>query len=524
LFAQVAGAGVPINLELVTVTDTQAVITWFTCDPTSIDEFGRPDPVPTPGRVLIGTTPDVTSWEPVGEHGPTAYHYVELSRLRPGTTYYWRAESNGIPAVPTAFSPQHQRIAAPPVFTTLTPPSGRELMTVAWLNDMHIGEHTSGLAYSDSRFPRGGLPPGFPVDPDDPYWRTMGHAAVREAEERGCRFMLVNGDLSNEAEPAALDEAKRMLDNFGKLGGTKTFTTHSKPAYFVTRGNHDRAHSGPMWGSCSRVADRPELRDCFIDVFGKGFDKGTTKFAVTVGDDGARYRFVGLDSNFADETGVLRPDELDYLEAELERGDATIPLLHHPVADLAQLAGVPPGMIGLDLPDAMRFQELVARHDNVAAVYNGHTHRNYRATATNTGDVPYFEGGAVKEYPGGFTTVRLHEGGFMLNFWKTRDPKARAWSERSRGEYLGLYPYYTLGSFEDRNWVHAFDASAGRSASKSPSRAPDRDAPELSAVAALPATGSSEIVTAAGGAAIATLGALGVAATSRDADRPSAAD
>ena len=60
--------------------------------------------------------------------------------------------------------------------------------------------------------------------------------------------------------------------------------------------------------------------------------------------------------------------------------------------------------------------------------------------------MPYFEGGAVKEYPGGYTVVRLYETGYMVNFYKTAAPECRAWSERSRGEYLGLYPYYTLGA------------------------------------------------------------------------------
>jgi 3',5'-cyclic AMP phosphodiesterase CpdA len=397
----------------------------------------------------------------VGDHAPTPYHYVEVSGLRPGTTYYWRAESRGLPAVPTSFSPQHASIAAPPVFTTLVPPPGREVMRVAWLNDLHIGEHVSGLAYSDDRLPRGGFPPGFPVDPDDPYWRTMARAAVAEAKARGCRLLLANGDLTNEAEPARVHEAKRMLDAFGPLAAGRRLGPRSPHTYFVTRGNHDRAHSGAAWASCRTVPGRPELRDCFLDVFGKGFDKGASRFSLLVGDGRTRYRFVGLDSNDADRTGVMLQDELDYLEAELERGDATIPLFHHPVADLALLAAFPPGLAGLNLADAQRFRQLVSRHDNVAAVYNGHTHRNYRTVATDTGSVPYFEGGAVKEYPGGYTTVRLYEGGFMVNFWKTRDPKARAWSELSRGEYLNLYPYYTLGGLEDRNWVHSFSARRG---------------------------------------------------------------
>jgi 3',5'-cyclic-AMP phosphodiesterase len=69
---------------------------------------------------------------------------------------------------------------------------------------------------------------------------------------------------------------------------------------------------------------------------------------------------------------------------------------------------------------------MIARYPNVAGVYNGHTQ------------------------------LRLFRTGYMANFWKTRDRDARAWSKRSRGEYLGLYPYYTLGGLSDRNWVHTF--------------------------------------------------------------------
>ena len=44
---------------------------------------------------------------------------------------------------------------------------------------------------------------------------------------------------------------------------------------------------------------------------------------------------------------------------------------------------------------------------------------------------------AGKEYPGGFSLLRLHTGGFALNFYKTRSELARAWSERSRQEISG---------------------------------------------------------------------------------------
>src|SRR3954453_3342977 len=119
------GLAVPHNLELVTVTDTEAVITWFTGDPTQPDEFGRPLPVAAPGRVLIGSSPAPRPGVKAGRHGPPAYHYVEVSGLQPGATYYWRAESAGRPAVPTMVPPTRPwEGSAPPMFPTLTPPAG----------------------------------------------------------------------------------------------------------------------------------------------------------------------------------------------------------------------------------------------------------------------------------------------------------------------------------------------------------------------------------------------------------------
>jgi hypothetical protein len=452
-----AGRAVPINLELVTVTDSEAVVTWFTGDPTQLDSFGRPMPVAAPGRLLVGTSPDATTWKEVASHGPTAYHYVELRGLRPGTSYWWRAESNGVAAVPTVV-PRTDPLggSAPPVFTTVVAPPGREIGRVAWLNDLHYGEQVAGLAYSDPSLPRGGLPPGFPVDPAHPYWRFMGHGAVAEAERRGCTLLLANGDLSNEAEPAALAECKGALDSFGELGGTHIVRPGGPRHYFVTRGNHDRWHSGAIYSSCQSKGDG--LYDCFDDSFQSGFVPGTQHFSVAFGDHRARYRFVGLDSNDGSTTGVLRQHELDYLEAELECGDMTIPLFHHPASATASLSGQPPGYDGLDPSDARLFRSLLGGHDNVAGVYAGHTHRNNLSRNVETGTVPYFEGGAVKEYPGGYAVVRMFEGGYMVNFWKTSTPDARAWSERSRGEYLGLAPTYQLGSLADRNWTYEIDA------------------------------------------------------------------
>jgi hypothetical protein len=68
---------------------------------------------------------------------------------------------------------------------------------------------------------------------------------------------------------------------------------------------------------------------------------------------------------------------------------------------------------------------------------------------------------AGKEYPGGFSLLRLHTGGFALNFYKSRSDQARAWSERSRQEILGFWPQFALGSsVQDRNTMVVHDLSA----------------------------------------------------------------
>ena len=434
---------VPMDLELVTVTDTEASLTWFTGDPTVVDEFNRPAPVPSDSTLYLGTSP--ATMEPVASGGETAYHRVDVGGLRPGTTYWYRAESGGRPAVPTVLA--HGDVAATGTFTTLVPPPGRELARVAWMNDVHWGEQVSGLAIgSPVQFP-----PGFRVDPADPYWKFMATASLLEARGRGATRLFVNGDLTSEAEPANLAAAKSMFDTFGRY----------KRDYFVTRGNHDRAHAGATYDSCRSAGG--DLYDCMADVF---FPDGVSHFSQPI----AGRRFVGLDSvgNPSGLGDLSR--EFDYLEAELSAHTAepTFVLFHHPAtleAGLTHPGGVLPGQVTPPVDQVNRFVELVAAHPQVVGIYNGHTHRNYTSRDPRSGELPFMEFGATKEYPGGYAVLRMFEGGYMVNFWKAGGPAApadlaercRMWSQRSRGEYLGLYPYGQLGSLTDRNQVHTHE-------------------------------------------------------------------
>ena len=90
----------------------------------------------------------------------------------------------------------------------------------------------------------------------------------------------------------------------------------------------------------------------------------------------------------------------------------------------------------------------------------GHTHRNHRTVSPAAPDVVHQEIAAVKEYPGGFTLLRLHTGGYALNFYKSTQRDGTPWSERSRQEIQGYWPQFAFGNnVADRNTVVKRDLS-----------------------------------------------------------------
>ncbi|MFE9786133.1 hypothetical protein ACFYO7_12195 [Nocardia salmonicida] len=65
----------------------------------------------------------------------------------------------------------------------------------------------------------------------------------------------------------------------------------------------------------------------------------------------------------------------------------------------------------------------------------------------------------MKKYPGGYCLLHVYEGGYRVNFYKTRSGDARRWSSLTRGQYFGTAPDYLLGAIDDRNHVVTRDFS-----------------------------------------------------------------
>jgi hypothetical protein len=281
----------------------------------------------------------------------------------------------------------------------------------------------------------------------------MLRSLVRDAADLGAHFLLAAGDITAEAEPVDLRTARRLLDRFGDH--------HAD--WWAARGNHDRAHDGPAYASC-RIGPHGG-HDCFIDEFFP--DGGPTWFA----DDLLGLKVLGLDTydtrGKGSDAGWMSADQREWMRSELGRDPErpTMVFGHHPLL----VEGSPyPTTAGssLDAEQAAAIVRQYGRHPGVFLHHAGHTHRNKLTPLPGAPDVVHQEVAAVKEYPGGFTLLRVHEGGFALNFHKSSSDEARAWSERSRWQIGGTWPQFSLGSrVADRNLVVERDLSGLRAAS-----------------------------------------------------------
>jgi len=456
-----------VNLELVTLAEDRAVITWHTGVEGSDDGFGRMFPAVTEGEVVYGTHPARLN-RSASEGRHTAHHYVELTGLEPGQTYYYQARSRGSAATPT---PLHLvkgnavgtslhgfgSCGGPYSFTTPQPPPGRHLLSVALCNDLHLGETTAGLV--------AGVPLMRGISQRlglAPYPEVMGEALVEEAHRRGARHLLAAGDISAGGAPRDLAEARRLLDGFG---------THGQD-YFVVRGNHDRRGQQGLRGQPG-LPEQQGLReqgrsvaggDSFLDAFPAGDGSGDSRSAYFARDLGG-LRIVGLDTyekkgNGAN-SGGLSDEQLSWFRAELRehQDQPTMVFGHHPLTVRNSPFPVTSGQ-RLNRRQARTILDAYAAAPGVFLHHAGHTHRNKRTVLPQARHVTLQEVGAVKEYPGGFCLLRIHTGGYALNYYKTSSGPAREWSERSRRVAAGLWPQYALGrSVRDRNSMVVRDLS-----------------------------------------------------------------
>ncbi len=334
-----------------------------------------------------------------------------------------RPRSRSSPATPWAPPTTGSAPPDPYSFTTPQPPPGRFLFSIALCNDLHMGETTAGLNGSIPELTGIQQVPGLP-----PYPEVMLESLVEDADAlgaqlpAGCRRHLRRG---RPARP--------------QPGGTAAHAGSGgyRSDYFVTRGNHDRAHTGDAYAQLpgrtvagQRLLPRPLLPGRRAHLLHAATSQGL--------------RVLGIDTydkpGNGGDAGALSPDQLAWFRAQLAE---------RPRPPDDGVRPPPARRRGLTVPDHGEQHarspprrppscRTTPRMPGMFLHHAGHTHRNNRTISPLAPKVTLQEIAAGKEYPGGFSLLRLHTGGFALNFYKSRSDQARAWSERSRQEIFGL--------------------------------------------------------------------------------------
>jgi Icc protein len=287
-------------------------------------------------------------------------------------------------------------------FRTLPRPPGALLSRVATVSDLHLGETECG------RYEGVNLGPALRSEPGEPpYPETMARAAAREIAEANVDLVVAKGDLTGRG---GADEMRAFLGIFAEPFGERLHWTD---------GNHD-------------VSTRSELDP-----------RPPTELVKVAGG-----RVALVDTAIPGQTGGRVTDEqLDWLdELGADRGDGPVLVFaHHPFWDHASFTA------GINPEDSERLLEVFARRRPVlAGWFAGHTHRNLVRRMPATGDVPWAEIGATKDYPGVWAEYRIYEGGILQIVHRISSPEALAWTDRTREMFGGLYPSYSFGSLADR--------------------------------------------------------------------------
>jgi 3',5'-cyclic-AMP phosphodiesterase len=401
------------DAELVTVTQRSIDAAWST-------------PEASDTTICIGRDPAELRCD-TQEQG-TRYHLAHVGRLEPGARYWYVLESGGVAQPVTSTNPG--------VFRTLEPPPGRHLFDFVEMNDTHVGEECAGTA-TNAPLSGQSIPPCFTADD---YAARMNKAQVADIRRRDIGLTIIAGDVTSEA---SLEQSLYAKQIFTKLPGR----------WFMARGNHDRAGQNPEETACG-----PD-NDCFRTVFFPDRPPGRVYYSFNY----RGHHFIALDSGDPEGAGDLTdPAQNAFLRRDLERhrDQRTFIFFHHPVSEYGDAYeaqpitfGVPPYRGGTE------FLRLMAEYPKVVGVFNAHTHRNFVSYSPWTGArLPYIESGASKEYPGGYSIVSVYTGGYTRTYHRPRDCAfCREWTHTTRSEYLTLFPYYTLGTLDSRNFTHVYD-------------------------------------------------------------------
>jgi len=327
-------------------------------------------------------------------------HVVRIDGLEPDTEYSLTVDG----VTPDG--------ALPARFRTLVRPSGRLLATVATANDVHFGETECGHLGP----PHEDIGPFFRSEPGaPPYPEVMNGAVIAEMRELDPDVVVVKGDLT---ERGTEEQFAAFLAAYGVFGDRLSFV----------RGNHDA------------------MQDPTLAIEGAPYSVDVRGVTLAI-----------LDTVIPGRAGGHVPaDALQWLDDLASETSGPILVFgHHDVWPIDAPVR-PDDYFGLTPASSEALVALVARRENVAGYFAGHTHGNRVYRFPTARDVPFAEVACTKDYPGAWAEYRVYEGGYTHEVHRVTVPDAFDWAETTRGMYLGLYGELARGALSARSFAQAF--------------------------------------------------------------------
>lgn len=429
---------IPTDLHVVTVTPTSFTVAWTTYDRHSLPYFSAGTFASADTEVLLAPAdaPHAPLRQVHFSAEPTIFHQVTVTGLEPGRTYRFQARSLGVVARANLFATAvRDPVTREGIVTTLVPPPGEFVQSVAVLNDTHVGVgETLGNRHAE--------------------WVLRD--SLTEIARRRPSALVVNGDVTDGGQEHQARRAREILDGYGVLGED----------YFVTRGNHDRPRRGDGdHASGDRTAPHylpgGSAEGIFRDPFGDVFEAPYQRLWHT---RAGGLRLIGIDTAEAGNSAGGRMIAAQIEEyAQLLRDDPVIPTVtftHHPVTDYQALTALGSRPFLLDRGSAKRIEQEQARAAGAFLHISGHTHRPRRSKSFYAKDVLFLETAATGEFPCGYTMLDLYTGGFMVTFHRPVTDRVISGMPVERWSARGFQPEYTLHRTDHRNFVVERDLAA----------------------------------------------------------------
>lgn len=444
-----------------TLTETSVTIAWMTYEHAHMPYFIEQEPLPADTELLLrpldspARALQTVFYDPI----PRGYHQATVRGLEPGRSYAFEARSNGAKAVPNYITTSFvDPMIKHGIFTTLAPPPGQFVQTVAVLNDTHVGLGAHLLKGS------GGIP----------YANEILADALTEIARVSPSIVVVNGDITAEARLNELRDAKALLDAYGA----------EKRDYVLTRGNHDRPRKASEDPNTNYGAATPLPRALYADPEATpslssssvSSAHGGEPYYDTVSDvfdlpyqqmwatRRGNLRLIGLDSSEAGNHGggTLYRAQLDAFEAEVSSApDApTICFSHHPLTSEQALTAFGSRPFLMDKRSATRVEEIMASSPGSFLHLSGHTHRGRRSRGSIAVDTDFIETPATGEFPTCYTLLNLYTGGYTVTSHRPDTERVRDRMVPERWSQYGVIPEGTVYRTDHRNFTVVRDLSA----------------------------------------------------------------